>query len=41
MLQGDGRTRPEHFDPQLLAIFESEQGLFRRVFESLQDDRPE
>ena len=39
MLHGDGRTQPEHFDPGLLAIFESEQRLFNRVFESLQDDR--
>jgi len=39
MLHGDSRTHPKQFDPQLLAVFESEHQDFGRVFEGLQDDQ--
>ncbi|MDO9103564.1 MAG: response regulator [Methylovulum sp.] len=31
---GDGRTRPEHFDPVILAVFEKNHPLFCDIFES-------
>lgn len=33
--QGDGRTRPEHFDPAILAAFSINANLFRDTFERL------
>jgi putative two-component system response regulator len=31
---GDGRTRPEHFDPAILVVFKQNHQLFRDIFES-------
>ena len=31
---GDGRTQPEHFDPEILAIFEQYHERFRDIFEA-------
>jgi len=30
---GDGRTQPEHFDPQILAAFQENNREFQRIFE--------
>ena len=35
MLEGDGRTEPTHFDPELLAIFKANSGGFKQVFDTL------
>lgn len=35
ILVGDARTRPEHFDPQLLGAFKSSLGEFRDIFETM------
>ncbi len=37
MLDGDGRTRPEHFDPGLLEIFRAKSEEFARLFDRLAD----
>lgn len=37
ILQGDGRTRPEHFDPHLLAVFAKIEPVFERIFDTFQD----
>ncbi len=34
MTRGDGRTRPEHFDPALLAAFQQDLPAFREIFET-------
>lgn len=34
LLHGDGRTRPEHFDPRLLALLSDIHGEFRRIYRS-------
>jgi putative two-component system response regulator len=39
LLNGDGRTRPEHFDPRLLNVLERQQYLFATVFDHLRDER--
>ncbi len=36
MTQGDGRTRPEHFDPVVLKVFKQHHELFREIFETSQ-----
>jgi putative two-component system response regulator len=33
ILYGDGRTRPEHFDPFILAVFKQNQQTFSDIFE--------
>lgn len=35
MLEGDGRTEPSHFDPQLLEIFQKNSDKFAEIFLSL------
>ena len=35
ILDGDGRTEPEHFDPELLQIFRAHADKFARIFERL------
>ena len=34
IMQGDGRTQPEHFDPAVLAVFEQNHLAFSDIFES-------
>jgi len=36
ILDGDGRTDPGHFDPQILELFENNHKLFDRIFEKHQ-----
>jgi putative two-component system response regulator len=38
MLEGDGRTAPEHFDPTLLAAFRAIAERFARILERFGDD---
>ncbi len=40
ILDGDGRTRPEHFDPQLLKIFRTIHAEFNDIFEQFQQTEP-
>jgi putative two-component system response regulator len=40
ILKGDGRTAPGHFDPQVLAAFESHLERFRDIYEGLADQDP-
>jgi putative two-component system response regulator len=40
ILEGDGRTRPEHFDPQLLEIFRQVHLEFNEIFERFQQEDP-
>ncbi len=35
--EGDGRTMPEHFDPQVLDVFKQLEDEFNRIFETRQD----
>lgn len=37
ILQGDGRTDPSHFDPELLDIFRAKSDDFAAIFERLAD----
>jgi putative two-component system response regulator len=32
--RGDGRTQPEHFDPEILRLFEKSHQSFRDIFET-------
>lgn len=34
IVDGDGRTRPEHFDPDVLKAFKKLSGTFRHIFDS-------
>ena len=38
ILDGDGRTRPEHFDPQVLAAFRQIKDSFADIFDRHQDE---
>jgi putative two-component system response regulator len=35
--EGDGRTKPEHFDPEILAVFNKTAGVFDKLFNEYQD----
>ncbi|MBK1725500.1 HD domain-containing phosphohydrolase [Halorhodospira neutriphila] len=37
ILEGDGRTAPEHFDPEILRAFERNAAAFDRIQETLKD----
>ena len=37
LLNGDGRTMPEHFDPAVLNVFTKVADRFEEVFISIQD----
>ena len=37
LLEGDGRTIPQHFDPQLLELFDKHQHEFKEIYELLKD----
>jgi putative two-component system response regulator len=32
--EGNYKTRPEHFDPEILEIFRASEGMFREIFDS-------
>jgi hypothetical protein len=34
-MAGDGRTMPQHFDPEVLSAFKALEGRFARIYESL------
>lgn len=36
--KGDGRTMPDHFDPDVLRAFEQSQSVFNEIFESNKND---
>jgi putative two-component system response regulator len=36
--KGDGRTMPEHFDPEVLAAFEKASDIFADIFETRKDE---
>ena len=38
LIKGDGRTSPEHFDPEVLLAFDRSAGTFEEIFENFQDD---
>lgn len=38
ILEGDGRTKPDHFDPRILEIFRKYNLEFKRIYESLLDE---
>jgi putative two-component system response regulator len=37
ILEGDGRTRPEHFDPAVLAAFAARKGRFQEIYDEFRD----
>jgi len=34
LTEGDGRSQPHHFDPQVLAVFRQRHASMREIFES-------
>jgi putative two-component system response regulator len=38
LMKGDGRTSPEHFDPEVLLTFERSASGFEEIFENFQDE---
>ena len=38
--RGDGRTRPEHFDPDVLAAFHRTAPSFAEIFQTHSDEVP-
>lgn len=36
--EGDGNTKPEHFDPAVLAAFQRTHGKFDAIFQTMKDD---
>lgn len=41
ILKGDGRTMPDHFDPQVREVFRANHRSFEEIFESLKDEENE
>jgi putative two-component system response regulator len=39
IIEGDGKTMPEHFDPAVLRAFEQSMSLFNEIFESHKNDK--
>ncbi|MEE8350806.1 MAG: HD domain-containing phosphohydrolase [Rhodospirillales bacterium] len=37
MLEGDNRTDPSHFDPELLTVFKAKSDAFQEIFDTLAD----
>lgn len=37
ILKGDGRTKPEHFDPRIIELFQGISDLFAEVYEKMKD----
>jgi len=35
--QGDGRTTPDHFDPEVLDIFRKNSDRFREIFDTQEE----
>jgi putative two-component system response regulator len=38
--EGDGRTKPEHFDPRVLQVFQQTSAIFEDIFNNFQDSAP-
>jgi putative two-component system response regulator len=38
--EGDGRTRPEHFDPRIFNKFKEMASVFEDIFDSHVEERP-
>jgi putative two-component system response regulator len=37
ILKGDGRVKPEYFDPKILEVFKAQSGKFEKIFDESQD----
>jgi putative two-component system response regulator len=35
ILEGDERTQPGHFDPEILSIFKNNMGMFEEIYEKI------